>query len=128
MKDLKAILNKVESLAEAADAVRKSLIKLIEQHNADTQSDEQSEICLFCKKPIETGTAVTRGICRSTCYREARRMVVENETTWEALEKADLILPVGKTKTGRPKARKLSKTEIERLEKLASKSSSRKSS
>lgn len=128
MKDLKAILSKVERLAETADAVRKSLIALIEQHDADTQSDKQSDICLFCKKPVKPGTAVTRGICRSTCYREARQMVVENKTTWEALEKANLILPVGRTKTGRPKARKLSKTEIERLEKLASKSSGRKSS
>lgn len=126
MKDLKAILAEVESLTETAETIKNSLLKLIEQQNADAESTDEDSICLFCKKPIKTGSAVTRGICRSTCYREARRMVVENETTWETLEKANLILPVGATKIGRPIRTKLSKEAMEQLEQANRKHSCRK--
>ena len=128
MKDPKSVLNKVNRLLKDAESIKQFLIALVEQEEqARALKDADTVTCLYCKQQVASDSLI-RGVCKSSCYYEARRRVTEGKTTWEALEKANLILPVGATKIGRPKSSKLSKTEIERLEKLASKSSSRKSS
>ena len=129
MKDAKSILKVVNRLSKDLEAIKEFLIEIIEQKNTiEKKIYGEDYVCLYCKQPVATGKDLVRGICKASCYHEARRRVAEGKTTWEALEKANLILPVGATKIGRPKSSKLSKTEIERLEKLASKNSGRKSS
>lgn len=129
MKNPKSILKVVERLSADLEAIREFLVEVIEQKNTiEKEIYSEDYVCLYCKQPVATGKDLVRGIHKASCYHEARRRVAEGNTTWEALEKANLILPVGATKLGRPKSSKLSKTEIERLKKLASKNSGRKSS
>ena len=128
MKDAKSVLNKVNRLLKDAESIKQFLIALVEEEEkASALKDVDTVTCLYCKRQVASDNLI-RGVCKNSCYYEARRRVNEGKTTWEALEKANLILPVGATKIGRPKSSKLSKTEIERLEKLASKNSGRKSS
>lgn len=129
MKDAKSILKRVNRLAKDLETIKEFLVELIEQENTiGKKTYGEGYVCLYCKQPVATDKDLVRGICKSSCYHEARRRVAEGKTTWEALEKANLILPVGATKIGRPESSKLSKSELERLEKLASKNSGRKSS
>ena len=128
MKNPKSVLNKVNRLLKDAESIKQFLIALVEQEEqARALKDADTVTCLYCGQQVASDSLI-RGVCKSSCYYEARRRVSEGDTTWESLVEANLILPVGATKMGRPKSSKLPADKIKHLRKVAKKNSTRKSS